>query len=73
MAVNAADADQAGNAEATDRAVVDDLAFRRGSISGVNLDEKLSRLVLYQQAYSVSARIVSVTNQLFDDLLAITR
>jgi flagellar hook-associated protein 1 len=73
VALGAVAADQAGNAEATDRAVVDDLAFRRGSVSGVNLDEELSRLVLYQQAYSVSARIVSVTNQLFDDLLAIGR
>ena len=38
-------------------------------MSGVNLDEELSRLVLYQQAYSVSARLVSITNDLFDDLL----
>jgi flagellar hook-associated protein FlgK len=29
--------------------------------------------VLYQQAYSVSARIVSITNQLFDDLMQIGR
>ena len=41
------------------------------AVSGVNLDEELSRLVLYQEAYSVSARLISITNQLFDELLAI--
>ena len=44
---------------------------RRAATSGVNLDEELSRLVLYQEAYSVSARLISITNQLFDELLAI--
>ena len=47
--------------------------LRRGSssIAGVNLDEELSRLVLFQEAYSVSARVLAITNQLFDELLAI--
>lgn len=39
----------------------------------MNLDEELSRLVLYQQAYTVSARIVQITDRLFDELLAIAR
>jgi flagellar hook-associated protein 1 FlgK len=39
----------------------------------VSLDEELSKLVLYQQAYSVSARIVSITNELFDELLSTAR
>ena len=58
-------------AAANDRALADDLAARRAATSGVNLDEELSRLVLYQEAYSVSARLISITNQLFDELLAI--
>ena len=57
--------------EAGDRALADELGLRKAEISGVNLGEELSRLVLYQQAYSVSARLVSITNELFDDLLAI--
>ena len=56
-------------AEANDRALADDLSARRAERSGVNLDEELSRLVLYQEAYSVSARLVAMTNDLFDDLL----
>ena len=73
VALAAVASERAKNAEASERAVVDDLAFRQGSVSGVNLDEELSKLVAYQQAYTVSARIVSVTNDMFDELFAITR
>ena len=65
------EAERMSGLEANDRALADDLAIRRAEVSGVNLDEELSRLVLYQQAYSVSARLISITNELFDDLLAI--
>jgi flagellar hook-associated protein 1 FlgK len=71
--LSAVGAEHAKNTEATDRAIVEDLAFRQGSVSGVSLDEELSKLVLYQQAYTVSARIVSITNELFDDLLSTGR
>jgi flagellar hook-associated protein 1 FlgK len=64
---------QAANREAADRSMVEDLQFRQGSISGVNLDEEMSKLVLYQQAYSVSARLISITNELFGELVNMTR
>ena len=54
-------------------ALVDDLAYRNGSVSDVNLDEELGRLVAYQQAYAVSARLISITDELFGELLAIKR
>jgi flagellar hook-associated protein 1 FlgK len=71
VATTAVAAERALGTEASDRALAEDLETRRASISGVNLDEELSKLVLYQQAYGVSARLVSITNDLFDDLLAI--
>ena len=70
-ALSAVAADRASGGEANDRALAEDLAPAAPRSSGVNLDEELSRLVLYQQAYSVSARLISITNELFDDLLAI--
>ena len=73
VALGAVDAERAKNAEASERALVENLAFRQGSVSAVSLDEELSKLVLYQQAYTVSARLVSVTNDLFDELFAMTR
>ena len=39
------------------------------SVSGVNLDEELANTVLYQNAYSASARIITVVNTLFGVLL----
>ncbi len=69
----AAQSSQAQNREASSRALVEDLEFRRGAVSGVNLDEELAKLVLYQQAYSVSARLISITNDLFGELVNIIR
>lgn len=56
-----------------DRAIVQDLESRVASLSGVNMDEELANLVLYEQGYSVSARIVQITDQLFDELLELAR
>lgn len=52
-------------------ALLAELSGRAAAVSGVNVDEELSKLVLYQQSYSVAARLFSVTNQMFDDLFGI--
>jgi flagellar hook-associated protein 1 FlgK len=44
---------------------------RQSSNSGVSLDEELTNMTTYQQAYSASARILTVVNQLYDTLLQI--
>ncbi|HEY0283160.1 MAG TPA: flagellar hook-associated protein FlgK, partial [Rhizomicrobium sp.] len=44
---------------------------RQSSTSGVNLDEELSNMVLYQQAYAANARMLSVADQLLTTLLQI--
>jgi flagellar hook-associated protein 1 FlgK len=46
-----------------------DATARRDSFSGVNLDEELGQLVVLQNSYSASARLISVANQMFDSLL----
>lgn len=53
--------------------LVEQLETRRAAISGVDLDEELSRLLVYQRAYAASARIVDVTRKLFDELLQMVR
>jgi flagellar hook-associated protein 1 FlgK len=73
VSVAAVAASRAEETQAADQALGDDLAARQASVSGVNLDEELSRLVLYQKAYSVSARLVSIVNEMFDDLLSLAR
>jgi flagellar hook-associated protein 1 FlgK len=44
---------------------------QQSSESGVNLDEELSSMMTYQQAYSASARMLSTVDQLYDTLLQI--
>ncbi len=66
-------AELAGSRAEEDRSLSDDLAARRANVAGVNLDEELSNMMIYQQAYSVSARMIAVVDELFDTLLAIGR
>ncbi|MEK0085053.1 flagellar hook-associated protein FlgK [Benzoatithermus flavus] len=73
VSVTAVAAERANAAQAADRALADDLAARQASVSGVNLDEELSRLVLYQKTYAVSARLVSIVDRMLDDLLSLAR
>lgn len=58
------------NAE-NSKALLDGFNARIQQVSGVNLDEELANTVIYQNAYSASARIVTVANQLFGDLLSV--
>lgn len=41
------------------------------SISGVNVDEELSNMIIFQNAYSSSARMLSVAQELYDEILSI--
>jgi len=45
----------------------------RDSLSGVNLDEEAANLVRYQQAYQASARVMTIAQRLFDEVLSIAR
>jgi flagellar hook-associated protein 1 FlgK len=36
---------------------------------GVNLDEELEKIMMYQQAYNAGARLIRVTQELYDELL----
>jgi flagellar hook-associated protein 1 FlgK len=48
-----------------------EITFRSESISGVNIDEELRNMVLYENAYAATARIIQVVDNLFDILLRI--
>jgi flagellar hook-associated protein 1 FlgK len=44
---------------------------RQSNVSGVSLDEELTNMTTYQQAYSASARVLTVVQQLYTTLLQI--
>lgn len=44
-------------------------AERVASISGVNIDEELANMLIYQNAFNAAARVISVADELFEILL----
>jgi len=49
------------------------LELKHSELSGVNLDEEMSNLLVFQQTYAASAKVISVTQQLFDILNSILK
>jgi flagellar hook-associated protein 1 FlgK len=45
------------------------LASQAGAVSGVNIDEELSNLIQYQNAYSANARVITVIQTLYQTLM----
>jgi len=63
---NQAEADNA-------KLLLDGFTERADGVRGVNLDEELANTIIYQNAYSASARIITVANQFFDALMDAVR
>lgn len=55
----------------TDQALAAELNARASGSAGVNLDEELSNLILYQRAYGANARVISAIDELWQSLLQI--
>lgn len=56
---------------ADNAAIRSELVSRTLEVEGVNLDEELANMILYQQYYNAAARLIQTANQLYDALLAI--
>ena len=50
-----------------------DAVKRRDAVIGVNVDEELASLVIFQNSYAASARVISTTQQMYDTLLSMIR
>ncbi len=59
----------AGFSSAVSRSIADNAATDNAAVAGVNLDEEAARLLQFQQAYQASARILQVSQTLFDTLI----
>ena len=49
--------------------VAEQLQQKQESISGVSIDEEMTNLIRFQQAYSASARIISKVDELLDNII----
>ncbi len=54
-------------------ALSQDIDQRVQEIEGVNLDEELSNMILYQQSYNAAARLITASKEIFDMLLQSVR
>jgi flagellar hook-associated protein 1 FlgK len=54
-------------------AFVEDLSRRRAEVSGVNLDEEVTSLILFQRAFEASARVISVADRMLETLISLGR
>ena len=50
------------------QSLTDNLQTRSDNLRGVNLDEELSQLILYEQAFSAAARVIATIQEMFDAL-----
>jgi flagellar hook-associated protein 1 FlgK len=46
---------------------------RRISVSGVSIDEELTLLIRYQNAYSAAARVITAADELFQTVIGMMR
>ena len=62
-------AKRATDLQADNSALQAELTQKNADVSGVNMDEELANLVVYQNAYNAAARMLSSVQELYDALL----
>ena len=50
------------------RALTDSLQFKSDTVRGVNLDEEMSNLIIFEQAFTAAARVIAVIQRMLDAL-----
>lgn len=61
----------AGDRSVSAQSFASEIETRRLSDSGVNLDEELSNLIVFQRSYSANARVIAAVDELYQSLLNI--
>ena len=51
--------------------IVHQLQIQRASITGVSLDEEMTQLIQYEQAYEAAARMISTVDELMQTILSL--
>lgn len=60
---------QATNMTANQKIILNNTSNWRQSISGVNMDEEMTNMIKYQQAYGASAKVMNTMNSMLDTLI----
>ena len=73
LSLNATQAQAATENQATKKFLHDTLQDKTRSISAVNLDEEMANMIMLENSYAASARVITTASEMFDTLLAMTR
>lgn len=68
LAVNATNANDNEEDRNYQESLSESLQLKSDSVRGVNLDEELSNLIVFEQSYSAAARLINVIQNMFDAL-----
>ncbi len=71
VGLNAVRASNAQDTRAARELLAEDLVHRVQSVSGVNIDEELAKLIIFQNAYNASAQIIRIADEMFETLIGI--
>lgn len=63
------DSKKASNSVESQTDILKMITNQRLSVSGVDMDEEAMNLVLYQNAYNLSAKVISIMNEVYDKLI----
>jgi flagellar hook-associated protein 1 len=66
-------ADRASRSSEDAEALASAVAKQRDDYQGVNLDEELGNLVIYQNSYNASARLITTARDMYDTLLSLVQ
>lgn len=61
------------NAEGTNQAIMQQVSQQRESVSGVSLDDEMANMLKYQRSYQAAARLISVYDEVAQDLINLIR
>jgi len=73
LSLNATEANNVASNLQFRQNLVSELSFQATSISGVNLDEELARMVLIQNSYNASAKMISTISEMLETLVNLIR
>ena len=73
LALNSTQAQNVTDTFATKTFLHDNLEEKARTVSAVNLDEEMAHMIMLENAYSASARVITTTSELFDELMNIAR
>ncbi len=63
------DSQQADNYQANQKVIINQIEGNRISVSGVSLNEEMTNMVKFQQAYNASAKMIQTMGEVYDTLI----